>query len=73
MSPKRTHKRTHKRTKIKEHIKEKRGKKLCISCECGKTFTVKRNLDRHKVKSCHLKFYRLILIYKLANHDLKQY
>ena len=38
--------------KYQTHKKEKHGKKIRIVCECEKTFTVKRNLDRHKATSC---------------------
>ena len=40
--------------KYQTHKKENHGKKIRIVCDCDMTFTVKRNLDRHKAKSCKL-------------------
>ena len=40
--------------KYQTHKKEKHGKKMKFDCECKKTFTLKRNLDRHKAQSCKL-------------------
>ena len=34
--------------KYQTHKKEKHGKKNNLVCICNKTFTLKRNLDRHK-------------------------
>ena len=42
--------------KYQTHKKENHGKKLRIACNCDMTFTAKRNLDRHKAKSCPLNY-----------------
>ena len=47
--------------KYQTHKKEKHGKQMKFDCECNKTFTLKRNCDRHKAHSCKLN----------SNKDLK--